>query len=214
MISGAARAESSEDQRALEALAATWAIPIPAFTRDALLVYCRLLLSWGTHINLTAARSTHELVTDHLPDAFALAARFGDEAARVIDVGSGGGLPVVPLAILRPAATCALYEPTAKKVAFLRTAIRDLQLGTRMSIEPVRVDPKDHQPAELFDIAISRATFAPSDWLSLAWRLVVPGGRVFALSSRRLDHWPDQLAMIDQQDYRSDRWVSELRRST
>src|SRR5262245_43256369 len=86
----------------LEGTATTWNIPISGTTRDALLAYGRLLLSWSARINITGARSLRELVTEHLPDAFALASRIGEGEPRIVDVGSGGGLPAIPLAILLP----------------------------------------------------------------------------------------------------------------
>src|SRR4051812_42712471 len=62
--------------------------------------YAESLLRWNERINLTAARSAAVLVGEHFPDAFALAHKL-DQPARVVDVGSGGGLPAIPLALLR-----------------------------------------------------------------------------------------------------------------
>ena len=87
----------------------------------ALSSYAESLLRWNARINLTAARSIDVLVNEHFPDAFALARRL-EQPARAIDVGSGGGLPAIPLALLRPGLTVELCEPIAKKAAFLRTA--------------------------------------------------------------------------------------------
>ena len=92
---------------ALAALETGWRVPASADQRDALLAYADLLMTWTARINLTGARSADQLVEDHFPDAFALASRLV-EPARVIDVGSGGGLPALPLALLRPAP-----EPTS-----------------------------------------------------------------------------------------------------
>src|SRR4051812_21290952 len=112
----------------LAALAAEWSVPSDPAQRAALIRYCELLLTWNAHINLTGARTLDALLDMHLPDAFALAGAL-EGRARVVDVGSGGGLPGIPLAVLRPGLELVLVEPTAKKVAFLRTAIRDLGLA-------------------------------------------------------------------------------------
>lgn len=148
--------------------------------------YAESLLRWNAHINLTAARSIEVLVDDHFPDAFALARKL-DQPARVVDVGSGGGLPAIPLALLRAHLKVELLEPIAKKAAFLRTAIRELEIGDRVSVrvergEAVAQSMTAGRP-EAFDIAISRATLAPPKWLELGARLVRPGGRVFALTT-------------------------------
>jgi 16S rRNA (guanine527-N7)-methyltransferase len=165
----------------LRALADAFEVPLDEPRLQALRGFCDLLLRWGARINLTGARSTADLVADHLPDAFALA-RLLPGPRRVLDVGSGGGLPALPLALLRPALTLALCEPIAKKVAFLRTALRELGLADRVQIHPIRVEalPTLSRP---FDVALSRATFPPAEWLALGERLVAPGGQVFALTT-------------------------------
>jgi 16S rRNA (guanine(527)-N(7))-methyltransferase RsmG len=148
--------------------------------------YAELLLRWNARINLTAARSIAVLVGEHFPDAFALARKL-DQPARVVDIGSGGGLPAIPLALLRGQLTVELVEPIAKKAAFLRTAIRELGIGDRASVRVARGDAIAQavaaDPSVAFDVAISRATLAPQKWLALGARLVRPGGRLFALTT-------------------------------
>jgi 16S rRNA (guanine527-N7)-methyltransferase len=170
----------SAARSALEELEASWHLPSSAAQRDALLGYADLLLTWTARINLTAARAAVTVVEDHLPDAFALASRLPD-AARIVDVGSGGGLPALPLAILRPALSIDLVEPIAKKGAFLRTAVRELALAGRVRVDPRRGEAIADAAPGSFDAATSRATFAPAIWLALGRRLVRPGGRVFGL---------------------------------
>ena len=99
-------------------------------------------------------------------------------------MGSGGGLPALPLALLRPALDVELSEPVAKKGAFLRTAIRELGLAGRVRLDPRRGEVLAAEGAP-FDVAVSRATFAPVAWLALGRRLVRPGGRIFALTTPR-----------------------------
>jgi len=207
---------SSGDRPTVELLekeAAAWEVPLPPATRDALAAYGKLLLSWRARINITGAKSMAELVAEHLPDAFVLASRLRNAEAKVIDVGSGGGLPALPLALLAPAVRVVLFEPIAKKVAFLRTAIRELGLGQRVRVEARRVDGS--AVGGEFDVAISRATFPPAEWLSLAVDLVRPGGRVFALTTHQLQRWPAGLALVQAIPYsRNQRWLTELIRST
>ncbi len=162
----------------LRALAAAWEVPCSEAQAQTLLRYADLLCHWNQRINLTGARSVGALLTEHYPDAFALAKRL-DRPARLVDVGSGGGLPAIPLAVLRPQLAVQLCEPIAKKSAFLRTAVRDLGLGDRASVVAARAETL--VPGG-FDAATSRATFEPEAWLALGRQLVRPGGRVFVLT--------------------------------
>ncbi len=163
--------------------------PSPSVTA-ALVSFAGLFLNWNAKINLGGFRTAEELVDHHVSDAVA-AVRFVGATDRVIDVGSGGGLPAIPMALLRPAATFDLFEPTGKKVAFLRTAVRELGLGGRVRVHPSRVQrPRSAKPSPgvgpegpsegPFDVACSRATFAPAEWVSLGLTLVREGGLVLA----------------------------------
>lgn len=182
--------EAPADRRTHElvrALAAAWNSSCDEKQVAALAAFAESLLRWNARINLTAARSIDVLVEEHFPDAFALAGKL-DQPARLVDVGSGGGLPAIPLALLRAQLTVQLVEPIAKKAAFLRTAIRELGIGDRVSVRGERGESIaaaiDADPAAAFDVAISRATLAPDKWLALGERLVRrPGGRVFALAT-------------------------------
>lgn len=166
------------EEAELRSLSASWGVPLDSRQNDALLGYADLLIHWNRRINLTGARSAAAVVSEHYPDAFALAKRL-EKPARLIDVGSGGGLPAIPLALLRPGLTVRLCEPIAKKAAFLRTAVRDLGLSERVSLDMARGE--DLAPAD-FDVAVSRATLEPEAWLALGRRLVHPGGRVLILT--------------------------------
>src|SRR5215831_10436000 len=119
-----------EMEEGLAELASTWGVPCETGQASAIARYADLLLTWTRTINLTGAASVPELLEVHLPDSFAVASVLGGEE-RLVDVGSGGGLPGVPLAILRPALGVRLVEPVAKKAAFLRTAVREVGLGGR-----------------------------------------------------------------------------------
>lgn len=165
--------------------AAEWSIPCDGSQVDALVRYATLLLTWTARINLTGANSLDDLATEHVPDSFALASRLSPDAPiAAIDVGSGGGLPAVPLAVLRPRLSLHLHEPIAKKAAFLRTAIRELALGDRLTVVGKRAEtaaPAAH------DVALSRATLPPDAWMALGATLVRPGGHVFVLASADSD---------------------------
>jgi 16S rRNA (guanine527-N7)-methyltransferase len=149
-----------------------------------------LFLTWNGSINLASVASADELVTRHLVDAFALASLVGPAAQSAIDVGSGGGLPAIPLAMVLPDIRLLLVEPNRKKAAFLRTAVRELGLSPRVRIdtEPVTSPPAPGLSGQ-FDLALSRATWPPPQWLELGRQLVRAGGQVavFAAGSSDAD---------------------------
>jgi 16S rRNA (guanine527-N7)-methyltransferase len=171
---------SAELTAALEALSKSWGVPCSPAQTERLLAFGDLLVRWNQKINLTGARSLTALLAEHYPDSFALARRL-DRPARVVDVGSGGGLPALPLALLRPGLTLLLCEPIAKKVAFLRTAVRELNLTERVQVEQLRADDLLARGTR-FEAALSRATFEPEVWLAVGRQLVGPGGRVYVLT--------------------------------
>jgi 16S rRNA (guanine527-N7)-methyltransferase len=122
-----------------------------------------LLLAWNARINLTGARTRSELLGEHLADSVAMA-HLVPPGARVLDVGSGGGLPAIPFALLRPDVSLTLVEPRAKRAAFLRTAVREMKLSGA-DVLLLRLESLPSRPV---DVAGSRATFAPAEWLAKA----------------------------------------------
>ena len=130
-----------------------------------------------------------------------------------MDVGSGGGLPAIPLALLRPNDRFTLIEATGKKVAFLRTAIREMGLTDRVRVDHRRIGRPGEESGR-FDVATSRAMLAPGEWMALARHLVRVGGAVFCLGTAELTGPVEGLTVVDQAAYRPDRWVAELERST
>jgi 16S rRNA (guanine527-N7)-methyltransferase len=171
-------ASSSPSRASLEALAAQFGPPLQAAATSRLLAFMELLLRWNARINLTGARTEEELLADHLPDAFALA-QLAPAGADVVDVGSGGGLPAIPLAVLRPDLRLTLVEPRAKRVAFLRAATREL--ATPAEVVAGRVETLGRR----FGVAMSRATFSPTEWLEKAVTVTSAGGRIVLLLSGR-----------------------------
>jgi 16S rRNA (guanine527-N7)-methyltransferase len=179
----------------IEALAAFFALPVSAAQRERLLLFFDQLLTWNARINLTGAGSRAELLSEHLPDSFALA-RLIPPSSTLADIGSGGGLPALPFAILRPDVRLTLYEARAKRAAFLRTAIRTLRLAALVS---GRLDPAT-PPSSRFDAASSRATFPPEEWLPIAFPLLHPGGRAIVFTATAPSPAPSA-RMVDTVQY-------------
>ena len=102
---------------------------------DQLEAYVRLLLAWSPAINLTAIREPVAVAREHLLDSLsAVAAIGGGAAGGILDLGSGAGLPGIPLAVAIPGARVLLVESVAKKAAFLQTAIDALGLASRVTV--------------------------------------------------------------------------------
>jgi 16S rRNA (guanine527-N7)-methyltransferase len=114
--------------------------------------YAELVVRWSRHHNLVRFRSPDELVERHILDSLAAADALG-ERGRLLDIGSGAGLPGVPLLAVRPAWQGVLLEPRQKRWAFLRTVVRELGLDA----EVVRSRYQDFVDDRLFDIVTSRA---------------------------------------------------------
>ena len=146
--------------------------------------YSSLILRWNERIQMTATRELNEFVGRHVVDSLELAEDVPAETKSMLDVGSGGGLPGIVLAIVRPEIQFTLIEPTQKKHAFLSTARRELSL-TNLKTHPLRdedlVQRDDFEP---FDCAVARAVWSVDVWLDRGVRLVRPGGLLFAMEGR------------------------------
>jgi len=144
-----------------------------------LVAYRELLLKWNQRVNLTAA-STAEEIDEHVADCLHLVARVPAGPQRLIDVGAGGGLPAVIIAIVRPDVGVTAVEPTHKKHAFLRTAARELALPNL----DARAERWEDHAARNYDVATSRATFEIGMWLEIGATLVHPGGVVLGMEGK------------------------------
>jgi 16S rRNA (guanine527-N7)-methyltransferase len=148
-------------------------------TRAMLAQYIALLDKWNRTHNLTAIRDPEQMVTHHLLDSLAVLGHLPKQAyLRVLDIGSGGGLPGIPLAIARRDWRIVLLDSNHKKAAFLRQAAIELKLAN-VEVSAVRV--QDYVADLLFDVVISRAFSDLATFATLARRLVAPGGRLVAM---------------------------------
>ena len=147
--------------------------------RDKLLAFVELLAKWNRTYNLTAIRDPMRMVSHHLLDSLAVAQHLPMPAdGALADVGSGGGLPGIPLAIARPQWQVTLNDSNRKKTTFLRQAAIELGLANA-KVHPGRVE--DWQPETRFSIMISRGFTELADFLFTCGRLVAPGGVLAAM---------------------------------
>jgi 16S rRNA (guanine527-N7)-methyltransferase len=168
-------------EAALDRGLAELGLELPAVARERLLDYVALLVKWNRTYNLTAIRDPLAMVTQHLLDSLAVLPHLplADAGARLADAGSGAGLPGIPLALARPQWRVALAESSQKKAAFLRQAAIELALDN-VEVHEGRVEA--WRPPALFDVVISRAFAALTEFLSLCRHLVAPNGVLAAMT--------------------------------
>jgi 16S rRNA (guanine527-N7)-methyltransferase len=141
--------------------------------------YLELLAKWNRTYNLTAIREPERMITHHVLDALAVLPQLPKrDALRVLDVGSGGGVPGIPLAIARPDWHVAMLDSNHKKGAFLAQAIIELGLARATAITS-RVE--DYVPEAPFDVVISRAFADLATFVEASARHLAPEGRLVAM---------------------------------
>ena len=143
---------------------------------DALLAYLALLHRWNKAYNLTAIRDPHEMLHKHVLDALAIVPHLTGK--RILDVGSGGGIPGIILAIVRPESDYVLLDSNGKKTRFLTQA--KIELGLK-HVEVQQNRAESYYPDRLFDRIVSRAFTALDNMLNLCQHLVLDDGEFWAM---------------------------------
>lgn len=158
------------------------AASLPRGARDRFVAYVELLAKWNRTYNLTAIREPERMVTHHVLDALAVLPHLPDEAARpalrVLDVGSGGGVPAIPLAIARPSWHVVALDSNHKKGAFLQQAVIELRLPN-VEVAVARVE--DYRPPAPFDVVISRAFSDLATFVDAGARHLAERGQLVAM---------------------------------
>jgi 16S rRNA (guanine527-N7)-methyltransferase len=173
----------------LEALAPQLGLNLTASERERLLAYMALIQRWTKVYNLTAVRNTGEMFTHHLLDCLAVViplrngtGPLGEGALRVLDVGSGAGLPGVILALLNPSWQVTCVDAVAKKAAFIRQAAAELVLPNLHGVHG-RVEAAGTFKKPEFDLITSRAFASVKDFTSLTRHLLAPHGQWAAMKA-------------------------------
>ena len=149
---------------------------LPAAAMDQLASYLELLAKWNRVYNLTAIRDESKLVSHHVLDSLAVVGHLPD--GNIVDIGSGAGLPGIPIAISCPGRAVTLLDSNHKKSAFLKQAVAELGLS---STRVVTDRAEAHRPTELFKIVISRAFSDLADFAKLAGHLCAVDGVMIAM---------------------------------
>ena len=164
-------------------------LELPPETQQKLLDYVALVQKWNKVYNLTAVRDTGKILTHHLLDSLAVVPHVSN-ATTILDVGSGAGLPGIPLALALPQAQVTLLDSNQKKTAFLHQALIELQLSNA-GVVCERVEK--YQSNQLFSVVVSRAFSDLAAFVAQAGRLVAPGGTLLAMKGV---HPADEIAQL------------------
>lgn len=156
--------------------AAALGCPLDDAQADRLLGYLDLLARWNKVYNLTALREPAQMLTHHLLDSLAVLPHV--RAGRLLDVGSGAGLPGIPLALARPGMHVTMLDASNKKASFMQQAI--IELGLK-NAEALHTRVEDLKPELPFDQIVSRAFSDLSEFVRLTGHLLAPGGEWLAM---------------------------------
>lgn len=160
--------------------------------QQGLLAYLALLAKWNRTYSLTALRDPEKAVSHHLLDSLAILPAIRERlplltsTAGLLDVGSGGGQPGLPLALAEPVLCATLADSNQKKVAFLQQAIIELGLKGRVAAHCGRIE--SWQPACKYGVITSRAFAELADFVGLTRHLLAPGGCWLAMKGI----WPQE----------------------
>jgi 16S rRNA (guanine527-N7)-methyltransferase len=174
----------------LDAGLATLRLTLAPVQRAAIADHVRLLLAWTSAINLTAIRDPVATAREHVLDSLsALPILREHDAARVLDLGSGGGFPGLPLAIGLPDSEVALVDSVGKKAAFLAVVTAALGLAPRVAVVPARAETLavDRPHRGRWSVVVARAVTSLPALVELALPLLAPDGILVAWKRWPLD---------------------------
>jgi len=166
-------------QQKLEQGLAALSLSANAEQRRLYLAFLHLFNKWNRAYNLSAVRDLEQMLTRHLFDSLSICPFF--DAATCLDVGSGGGLPGIPLAITFPDRQFTLIDSNGKKTRFLFQAVSELGLKN-VTVEQGRVEEKSYPP--LYDGIVSRAFSTINAMLDSSAQLLAENGKVYAMKGR------------------------------
>lgn len=163
----------------LEAGMQSMAIDYSAEQRDQLLAYLQLLITWNRAYNLTAIRDPAEMVKLHLLDSLTVLPHI--QGKRLIDVGTGAGLPGIPLAIMCPDRHFTLLDSNGKRTRFLFQARCELGLA---NVSEIQSRVEEHRPDRGYDAVLSRAFTSVADMVNKCAHLLTTDGLFLAMKGK------------------------------
>jgi 16S rRNA (guanine527-N7)-methyltransferase len=165
-------------ERGLEAMK----LPLPEESIDKLMGFLEMMVKWNRVYNLSAIKEPDQMVSLHLLDSLSVNPFLHGE--RCIDVGTGAGLPGIPLAITNPKIDFALLDSNSKKTRFIQQAC--IELGLK-NVLPLHERVETYQPEQKFDTVLARAFTALPDLLTKTRHLLQDGGKLLAMKSKETE---------------------------
>ena len=159
--------------------AAKLGIELDSTQRGQLLVYLQEMVRWGRAYNLTAIRDIEQMVPLHLLDSLSVIPHV--RGPRVIDLGTGAGLPGIPLAVVKPGFQVWLMDSSAKKCRLLRHVATRLGLK---NVEVIQSRAENYRPEQGFDTVVARAVGTLGLLMDLSAHLCEPGGQLLAMKGQ------------------------------
>lgn len=164
-------------------------IQITDHQKQQLLDFVKLLDKWNKAYNLTSVRDPEEMLVKHIMDSLVVSPYL--EGSQFIDVGTGPGLPGIPLAIINPDKQFTLLDSLGKRITFIKNAVRELKLG---NVTPVLSRVEEFQEQQ-FDGVLSRAFASLNDMVNWCYHLPNASGRFYALKGQ---YQPEEVAEISK----------------
>ena len=155
-------------------------------TSERLERYADRLLVWNRKVNLTAITAPAEVAEKHLLDSLLVLKVLG-QARSLLDIGSGAGLPGLPVACARPEVTVVCCDSIAKKVAFVKAVAAELGLANARGVVVRAAGQPEVEGLGLADLVVSRAVSEPDEWLPLGRAYLAPGGSLVGMLGREAE---------------------------
>ena len=175
----------ADDRVRLTAGSAELGLTLSPQTLDRMIAFRDLLARWNRVYNLTAVRDPRAMIERHLLDSLTVAPYL--QGLRCLDVGTGAGLPGIPLALAVPERHFTLVDSQAKRIRFLRQVAVELEIP---NVEIVHSRVEEFQPEQRFDTVVSRAFSRLDDFVALAGRLCASNGQLLAMKgAKNREEW-------------------------
>ena len=146
-----------------------------------LLIYIDLLIKWNKTYNLTSLTTKEDIITTHLLDCLSVVKKI--DGQRILDVGSGAGLPGLMIALARPTTHLCLIDKVAKKTSFMKQAVLELELS---NVEVIHGRVEDLRVKNPFDMIVSRAFSEVEKFISLTQHLISKQGAWLIMKSKKI----------------------------
>lgn len=182
----------------LQSGAETFGLSLSAETSVRMLDYIDLVSKWNRVYNLTAVRGRRNMLTRHLLDSLTVLPHLC--GVRILDIGTGAGLPGIPLALAAPQLQLVLLDSNAKRIRFLRQCVADLGLD---NVTPVQSRVEEYRSQEKFDTLVSRAYTTLDAMIESSGQLLSDDGCIIAMKGR----WPGDETTTIPEGFHIDRVI-------